>query len=1026
MATERQSPDAILELDNLSGTVSEIQDDPDSPDSNWLDASSNNSDSAVRVSFPTPTGPPTVGTDLQEFRALVRKYGGTGIPTARVELYEDGSLVRAGSDIDITTDTVLSFKWNANEISTSDGSLVECRVYGTKAGGAPSVRATVEVGAIEWNVTYDSGQVKTASATLSGVGSLAGLARAIRAATATMSGIGTLSAAVGVIRPASVILSGTGALSAKGSYLQLASATLSGTGFLAAQGGVYKMAAASLSGAGSLAASAFVTRAATAALSGTGALAAAAVVIRLASVTFSGTGMLTAVGTVIEGAICGSATLSGTGALSVKAVYIVIAKVTLSGEGILSVSAILYGGLSPTLLVAQKSPHRLPYVEAKVYDYEQGIKRLTWTRLYEGSEPDNHHGIAFDGQGSMHRIRSAANNKLYRQKISSPGPSSDYSSWMQIATDCAGPCAIAAQGAKVYIFYKTTGNILWKYYSHNYGQDWSNAQLVSYADVLSLAAAWWGTGDIVVCFALKSDELNGIVLDSSDQSTSQHVKEFHGAATHIFLDTYGIGATFNASTPAIEIVLAAKESDTPYNHYDLWRTRFSNTYHFLALESFLMSPEGEDLTYEYPDCHLPASHQDYETTRIITAEKYIGTTAFTRPLNCHMVRGTYWSDSTFTEPKPFIDISSTYGLRISSDDDYWWIERPDGVWRAPRPAASALELTQDIVSLQQNAIARPDSSGRGNLIIELNNSKGRYNAGEGLVPSLINNRSEVVLKLGYKTTAGNEAVDAGTYWVDSWEYSSKPNQSLFTIYCLDGWGLMDHWSARYQMRWNKDEINPKSVWQILYQVLARAGIKLTNTPPKPQSTAINNFYPDFTVNPGTGGDSVILSLLSFVPDKLVFRGQEAFTKNPLADEESCYSYGTDHAILAGRYSQQVTLSRSRSLGRSAAGARILEEAHDWDLLQLAIDILDQDYDPNLQTTTRAQERADAILRQASLSAYAASLVVSTNVGQELLDVVDVIDERCGISEQKYRVQSIRTDYDRRKGQYEQLLTIGAP
>jgi hypothetical protein len=53
--------------------------------------------------------------------------------------------------------------------------------------------------------------------------------------------------------------------------------------------------------------------------------------------------------------------------------------------------------LSSTLLAAQKKADRLPYVEAKVYDYEAGIKRLSWTRLYTGTEPDNHHGIAFDG-----------------------------------------------------------------------------------------------------------------------------------------------------------------------------------------------------------------------------------------------------------------------------------------------------------------------------------------------------------------------------------------------------------------------------------------------------------------------------------------------------------------------------------------------------------------------------------------------------------------------------------------------------
>jgi len=233
-------------------------------------------------------------------------------------------------------------------------------------------------------------------------------------------------------------------------------------------------------------------------------------------------------------------------------------------------------------------------------------------------------------------------------------------------------------------------------------------------------------------------------------------------------------------------------------------------------------------------------------------------------------------------------------------------------------------------------------------------------------------------------------------------------------------------TARYQMRWNKDAVNPKNVWQILYQLLARVGIKLTNTPPKPQSSAINNFYPDFTVNPGTQGDSAIRRLLSFVPDKLVFRGQEAFTKNPLASESSCYSYGADHPILSGKYTEAVTVSRARAIGRDSSDNRILEEALDWDLLQLAIDTLEQDYDPNLQTATRAQERADALLREASLRAERGNLVIPTNVGQELLDVVEVTDERCGVSEEKYRVEAIQTDYDRRQGRYEQRLSLGAP
>jgi hypothetical protein len=664
------------------------------------------------------------------------------------------------------------------------------------------------------------------------------------------------------------------------------------------------------------------------------------------------------------------------------------------------------------------------------------VKRLYWTRIYEGSEPDNHHGIAFDGQGSMHRVRAAAGNLLYYQKVTGPGQGSDFSQWTQMAADCAGPCAVAACGARVYIFYRTTGNVLWKYYSHDYGQTWNNAQLVDYADVLSLAACWWGTADMVVCFALKSGELNGITLDTITQSAIHHA---WSDGNHPLIETYGIGATFNASTPAIDIVFAGKESDSSYNHYDLFRARFSDTYNFLALESFFMSPEGENVTYEYPDCHLPADPQAYETTRIVAVEKFTGTTAYTRLLTCRVVKGTAWSDTTFTEPKPFLKRSgseqseeSQYGLRMTSTTDYWWLERPDGVWRAARSADPSLDISKDIVSLSLTQNCHPERS-EGSLVITLDNSRGQYaDPGQGGLASL-HLRSEIVLKLGCRTTEGDEAVESGTFWVDGWQYSTaQQTQPTLTLFCVDGWGLTDRWTARYQMRWNKDAVNPKSVWQILCQVLARAGIRLTNTPAKPQSSAINNLYPDFTINPGTSGSSAIRKLLSFVPDGLVFQGQEAFTKDPRTDEESCYAYDIvasgawqSHPILKGEYREETCASRARAIGRDDSGNRILEEAQDWSLLECAIDVVEQVYDPNLGTAARTQERADAVLRQMLLRARRGSLVVPTNVGQELLDVIEVTDARCGVSGRSFRVQAIETLYDRREGRHEQRLSLGA-
>ncbi len=1017
--------------------------------------------------------------------------------------------------------------------------------------------------------------------------------------------------------------------------------------------------------------------------------------------------------------------------------------------------------LSATLLAEQKKPTHRPYVEAGVRDFEQGINRLHWSRLYEGSEPDNHHDIAFDSEGSMHRIRSGASNALYYQKITNPDENSNYSQWTQLASNCSGPCAIAAHpgDGRVYVFYRTTSNVLWKYYSSDYGETWSNAQLVNYDSVLSLAAAWWGDSNIVVCFAARATELNAIVLDTSTQATSQHTCS--EPSNHPLLNTYGIGATYTTSPPRMCVIFAGKQQASPYNFYALYRTELDSGYHWLSWDYFITAPDGENVTYEYPDIHLPAepSAEEGETFQLTAVEKFSGTTAYNRPLTSHPVRGSEFSEMAYTEPKPFLDVSSTYGLRLATsreqgEGSYWWLEQPNGVWRAttglPKPwlegwsfckkftingsSAGAqthyqmklivhkgsgtdsgndvylsghckddfsdirftksdgetnldywieeytpgdnatiwiefdsipvspnsatfclyygnpnapsesngaatflwfndysnavgwtyfpygnqskvgenpngwaldngtlkhtnqvanrelalgslnnsgiaiqtkgklnslvaytafgviirysetgsnfnyyawgyfyygseqflylfkfvngvgttlvylpitantnwhklvltaygsalkvyldgeqkfniidtdivsggyiglfgdwsigriqyfddtfarkyispeptwgdwgeectqpeslfLDLTPDILSLH-NVIASPSTGGRGNLVIELDNSRGKYAyPGAGDLKTL-KKRSEVFLKLGYKTSQGSEASPAGVYWIDSWEYNSSPNQSTFTLYCLDGWGLASRWTARFQMRWNQNLVNPKRVWHILSELLSRWGIFLSTYPPKPQSSPLNNLYPDFMVNPGTRGDTALRRLLSMVPDGLMFHCYHNYlnysvaqTKDLKDDEASCYSYGTDHPILTGDYRRATSLSRARAIGRNDSGARIVQDALDWDLVEMGIDELAQDYDPNLNSQLRVQERADAILRTQQTQSTQGTILVPANCGQELYDVITVTDERCGISAGKYRILALETDYNSRAGRYQQKLTLGAP
>jgi len=139
--------------------VIDVDDDPDAPDGDWAVAIADTSDTEMILSFLTPAGSLRAGTDLQEFRVQVRQFntGQTGIPEARIELWENGLLVRAGVNEPVVgAGQVLSFTWDAAELGTADGSLVEIRFVGTKATGSITVRNTVDIGAVKWNLAATS------------------------------------------------------------------------------------------------------------------------------------------------------------------------------------------------------------------------------------------------------------------------------------------------------------------------------------------------------------------------------------------------------------------------------------------------------------------------------------------------------------------------------------------------------------------------------------------------------------------------------------------------------------------------------------------------------------------------------------------------------------------------------------------------------------------------------------------------------------------------------------------------------
>ncbi|MFP4616552.1 MAG: hypothetical protein ACLFNR_00105 [Candidatus Paceibacterota bacterium] len=157
---ESLEPGSILEIDNLSpNDVSIIQDDPDDPQNNdWLTADDHDNDTLLRVDFSTSTNPLKEGSDLQEFRVLVRSTNnGANDPDVSLYLYENGSevaVLKTGTATS-TEGQVISGSWDASLLNDVNGSDVELKVVGSSTEGQSGEIDTVEIGAVKWEAQIE-------------------------------------------------------------------------------------------------------------------------------------------------------------------------------------------------------------------------------------------------------------------------------------------------------------------------------------------------------------------------------------------------------------------------------------------------------------------------------------------------------------------------------------------------------------------------------------------------------------------------------------------------------------------------------------------------------------------------------------------------------------------------------------------------------------------------------------------------------------------------------------------------------
>ncbi len=159
-----------------------------------------------------------------------------------------------------------------------------------------------------------------------------------------------------------------------------------------------------------------------------------------------------------------------------------------------------------------------------------------------------------------------------------------------------------------------------------------------------------------------------------------------------------------------------------------------------------------------------------------------------------------------------------------------------------------------------------------------------------------------------------------------------------------------------------------------------------------------------------------------VPDRLFFRSGSGYTRYLQPSETTDYEYGISHPLLEGEYgTSSLPVNQVQVFGSTG-----MAEVFNWQEVE-AFQLLNQVLDKNLDTVAKMQDRGTSELDKAALEGVSGTILVPTNCGQELYDVVEITDSRAGLAAVRRRVAGMFTRHTLEKGGhvYTQRLLLGA-
>lgn len=653
--------------------------------------------------------------------------------------------------------------------------------------------------------------------------------------------------------------------------------------------------------------------------------------------------------------------------------------------------------LTAELEAAQRAATRKPYLQAVISDRFAGIRRFRPTLWYSGAENPGPHAAAVPTDGSLNRLRIAANT-LYVQRVTAPTSGSTYSSWTLFRT-FTRLCAIAQYGANLVAFAvdHVTPTTIYTATSADNGATWSGWTLaITHAVTITCIAAAAKSNGNMVCIVNNGNNISAYKYTGA---WSAAVTSTDGAITP---DGIAVSHSGDFNVVVTGVTPATTASNLATRVYGDGFLQTLNTWSS-AYKTILASANGSGVSYGQPFTARP------ETRRTTFREQYTGTGAYDRSGHTYMGATQDFGLTAWREPAP-LNIVAAYGLAITFDAATAFITSANLVYGWSLTPAS-VDVSGDLLaaSYDERAFSTKPAT------FELDNSKGAYLP----LPAAITQGAQVEISPGYYV-AGSPVVSADIlYHVTAIEHD--PDRGRVIITAAPIWQALADWTAVRAIQY---AAGSKNLFGIAQDIVARAGLEFAANGASAQVTSLT---PAFTIPAGADGLTALRSLLARVPDVVRATNEFLSINEPLAADTADAAYewkasGTNHPIHAARYVERAKPSpHVRVLG--GAIANVIGESIDYDESALTYSGPRIIADRELTTGTLAANRAASEARDLEIDSRADRITAPVHCGLEVNDVLAITDSRQALTASKRRVLAIATKKDNR-GHYEQVITLG--